>query len=325
MGCRSGRTRLRIGISSERCAEAHLSAEFHVRGSVIHRHVLLRAALLASFSLPALCAGAQNASDGVSLVASNMPELASSAVAAPVGVSSSAAVDAASALPDAPGEQSTPAQQQTDPHAVHAGQAGHTESGEPQQTKRVLGIMPNFSSVSANEKLPPMSAKDKLVLAARNSFDYSSFLLAGVQSALSYNSGSYPEFGEGAVGYGRYYWHTLADTADENFTVSGVMPIIFRQDPRFYTLGHGGFGHRAFYAATRIFETRSDNGSLEPNYSEIIGAGAAAGISSLYYPTRYRTWTKVGQKWLTSCLIDGASFTFKEFWPDINHRVFHTH
>jgi hypothetical protein len=106
--------------------------------------------------------------------------------------------------------------------------------------------------------------------------------------------------------------------------VSGAYPIMFRQDPRFYTLGHGGFGKRAFYACTRVLVTRQDSGGEMFNFSEIMGSGSAAGIASLYYPTRYRTWTKVGQKWLTSVLIDSANYTFKEFWPDINHKLFHT-
>jgi hypothetical protein len=184
--------------------------------------------------------------------------------------------------------------------------------------------MPNFSAVSANTKLPPLPPKEKFHLAARNSFDYSSFLIAGVQAGFSMNGKSYPEFGQGIVGYGRYYWHTLAVTGIENFMVSGTYPVLFHQDPRFYTLGHGGFRKRAFYAATRVLVTRQDSGSEMFNFSEIIGSGSAAGISSLYYPAQYRTWTKVGQKWLTSCIIDGANFTFKEFWPDINHAVFHT-
>ena len=194
-----------------------------------------------------------------------------------------------------------------------------------QQTKRVLGIMPNFSSVSVDEKLPPLSPKDKFVLAGKNTFDYSSFFIAAIQAGFAMNSDSYPEFHQGVVGYGRYYWHTLADTADENFMVGGLFPIVFHQDPRFYTLGHGSFGHRALYAASRILISRSDAGNPVPNFSEIIGAGAAAGVSSLYYPTHYRTWTKVGQKWLTSSLIDSANYTFKEFWPSINHKLFHTH
>ena len=223
-------------------------------------------------------------------------------------------------LPDSPG--ATAAQD-----AVRSAgqQEGHTASGAPMQTKRILGIMPNFRAVSADEKLPAQTAPQKFKIAAQDTFDYSSFFIAAIQAGFAMNSKSYPEFHQGVVGYGRYYWHTLADTADENFMVGGVGPALFHQDNRFYTLGHGSFLHRASYAASRVLITRKDDGDPTLNYSEIIGAGAAAGLSSTYYPTHYRTWTKVGQKWLTSTIIDGANFTFKEFWPDINHKAFHRH
>lgn len=229
------------------------------------------------------------------------------------------------ALPDAPlpidGQQSASSDAKQNPSPADSqGKPG----GEPQQTDRILGIVPNFNAVTADTKLPPQSVKDKFVMAGKNSFDYSSFLLAAVQSGFSMATDSYPEFHQGAAGYGRYYWHTLADTGSENFMVSGFWPAIFHQDNRYYTLGHGGFRKRAFYGATRVLVTRTDAGNNTFNASEIVGAGSAAGISSLYYPTKYRTWTKVGQKWLTSCLIDSASYTFKEFWPDINHKIFHT-
>jgi hypothetical protein len=237
---------------------------------------------------------------------------------------SSSSVD--STLPDSPGTVlQTPSQSgQATPEPQAPTTPDGTPPQGPQQTKRILGIMPNFSAVSANTKLPPLPPKEKLHLAARNSFDYSSFLIAGVQAGFALNGNSYPEFGHGAVGYGRYYWHTLADTANENFLVSGIYPTIFRQDPRFYTLGHGNAGKRAFYAATRVLVTRQDSGDKMFNFSEVIGSGSAASISSLYYPSKYRTWTKIGQRWLTSDIIDAANFTFKEFWPDINHAIFHT-
>src|SRR5271165_1055666 len=44
-----------------------------------------------------------------------------------------------------------------------------------QQTKRILGIMPNFDAVSANTHLPPLSLRQKFWLATENTFDYSSF------------------------------------------------------------------------------------------------------------------------------------------------------
>jgi hypothetical protein len=218
----------------------------------------------------------------------------------------------------APAAQQTPAPQQTtNPDAVSI--------YGTQQTKRVLGIIPNFSSVSADVKLPPQTPKQKLTLAAKNSFDYSSFLVAGIQAGFAMDSKSYPQFGQGLKGYGQYYWHTLADTASENFFVGGIGPIVFHQDNRFYTLGHGGFRKRSWYAVTRVLVTRRDNGSETFNFSEVIGSGASAGFSTLYYPKEYQTWTKVGQKWLTSDLIDCFNFWWKEWWPTANKHVFHTH
>jgi hypothetical protein len=230
-------------------------------------------------------------------------------------------------LPDAPSALLYPqaTQTTTPPQQTQTANPDAVSANGTQQTKRILGIMPNFSAVSADTKLPPQTAKEKFILAGKNSFDYSSFLIAGIQAGFAMNGDSYPEFHQGLKGYGRYYWHTLADTADENFFVSGVGPIVFHQDNRFYTLGHGGFRKRAWYAATRILITRQDDGRADFNFSEVIGSGASAGVSTLYYPTKYRTWTKVGQKWLTSDIIDAANFTFKEFWPDINKKIFHTH
>jgi hypothetical protein len=194
-----------------------------------------------------------------------------------------------------------------------------------QQTKRVLGLVPNFRTVSADIKLPPMSAKDKFIIAGKDTFDYSALFVAGVQAGFAMNSKSYPEFHQGAAGYARYYWHTLADTTSENFFVGGLGPIVFKQDNRFYTLGHGSFGKRSWYAATRVLVTRKDDGDKTFNFSEVIGSGASAGLSTLWYPKQYQTWTKVGQKWLTSDLIDCFNFWWKEWWPTANKYVFHTH
>jgi hypothetical protein len=72
-----------------------------------------------------------------------------------------------------------------------------------------------------------------------------------------------------------------------------------------------------------VFITRTDAGNNTFNASEIIGAGAAAGISTLYYPSHYDTWTKTGQRWLINVGLDGGTFIFKEFWPDINSKIFH--
>lgn len=191
------------------------------------------------------------------------------------------------------------------------------------QTKRILGVIPNFRSVSADAKLPPQTPKDKLLTGVQDSFDYSAFIFAGAQAGVSDATKATPQFGNGAVAYGRYYWHTLADQADENFWVESIVPVLTHEDSRYYTLGHGGVVKRAGYAVSRAFIARNDKGRETFNASEVVGAGAAAGISGLYYPSADRTFTKTYQRWITSVTIDSATFLFKEFWPDVNQSIFH--
>jgi hypothetical protein len=203
--------------------------------------------------------------------------------------------------------------------------SGQSASDQPaKQTKRILGIIPNFRAVSTTTKLPPQSPKEKLLTATQDSFDYSSLFIPAVLAGYGQATNATPEFHQGAAGYARYYWHNYVDQAIENYMVEAIVPIITHQDNRYYTLGHGGFLKRSGYALSRVVITRNDAGNNTFNTSEVIGAGAAAGISNLYYPSAERTLSNTASKWATSVGVDAASWVFREFWPDINKAIFHT-
>jgi hypothetical protein len=208
-------------------------------------------------------------------------------------------------------------------------------AGEGTQTKRILGIVPNFRAVSVNSHLPPQSAKEKFTGFVHDSFDYSSFIFVGLLSGVEQLQGSSPEFHTGPPAYGRYYWHSFADQTDENLWVEFLLPAALHEDPRYYTLGRLGSEHgararhpngalkRTAYAFSRIVITRTDSGGNSFNFGEVVGAGAASGISNLYYPASDRSWTKTGQRWALNVGIDGATLVFREFWPDLNRKFFH--
>jgi hypothetical protein len=200
---------------------------------------------------------------------------------------------------------------------------GQAEDQPAPQTKRILGIIPNFRAVSTDVKLPPQSVKDKFMDATQDSFDYSSILIPGMLAAYSMGTNATPEFHEGAAGYARYFWHAAVDQTSENYMVEFIVPVITHQDTRYYTLGRGGFLKRTGYALTRSVITRSDSGKEEFNISEVVGAGAAAGLSSLYYPGRERSIGNTGKEWGLDVGIDAVSYVVREFWPDINHKLFH--
>jgi hypothetical protein len=92
-----------------------------------------------------------------------------------------------------------------------AGAAADPSTAVGQQTKRILGIIPNFRSVSVDAKLPSLSPRNKFKLMLQDSFDYSSFIYVGILAGVGQAQNSYPEFHQGAAGYGRYYWHSFAD------------------------------------------------------------------------------------------------------------------
>jgi hypothetical protein len=192
-----------------------------------------------------------------------------------------------------------------------------------QQTKRILGIVPNFRAVSADTKLPPETVKEKFKDATEDSFDYSSIFIPAVIAAYNLDKRTTPEFHEGAAGYARYFWHSAVDQTSENYMVEFIVPAFTREDARFYTLGHGGFIKRTGYALSRAVITRSDSGAEVFNISEVFGAGAASGISNLYYPSASRSVGNTMSEWAEDVGIDAASFWVKEFWPDINRHVFH--
>ena len=198
-----------------------------------------------------------------------------------------------------------------------------TGADGPKQTKRILGIVPNFRAVSADTVLPPQTAKQKFASTFQQSFDYSSVLFSAILAGVAQAENNTPEFHQGAAGYGRYFWHTFADQTDENFMVQAILPAVTHEDSRYYTLGHGGILKRGLYAFDRTLITRSDRGGETFNFSEIVGAGAASGISTTYYPSGDKDWTKTGQRWLQNVIIDGGTYMFQEFWPDINDRLFH--
>jgi hypothetical protein len=224
--------------------------------------------------------------------------------------------EVAATLPDAPVPSSV-----AEPQASQS--TSQPQDYEGKQTRRILGIVPNFRSVSVDEKLPPLSAHEKFKLTMDDSFDYSSFIYVGILAGIAQVENSYPEFHHGAPAFARYYWHDFADTADGNLMTEFLVPVATREDPRYYTLGHGGILKRTGYAITRLAVTRTDSGGRAFNFSEIVGNGAAAGISNLYYPSQERTWTKTGQRWVTQVGLDGASNFIKEIWPDVNSRFFH--
>jgi len=193
---------------------------------------------------------------------------------------------------------------------------------EGEQTKRMLWVAPNFAAVSADTEVERLNARGKFVLAFHDSMDYSGFTWTAIIAGQAMATRSDPELGHGIAGYGRYYWRAFADGLSGTFFTEAIIPAITREDPRYYTKGHGGFFRRMGYALSRTVVTRTDSGGSTFNLSEVLGNLLEAGLSNAYYPPEERGLKQTGRDWGMQIESAAVNNIAKEFWPDIHNKFF---
>lgn len=225
--------------------------------------------------------------------------------------------------------QQTSGQQTPLPDAPHpqgqSGQSSPKQTGLPDKPSkgRILWVIPNYRADEETDDIKPMTARAKLKVAFDDSFDPSSFLVAGAFAGISMAQNQYGSFGQGAQGYAKYYGGAFADQAIGNTMTEELFPIALHQDPRYFVKGKGGFWTRTKYAVSREVVTRGDKGQKQFNTSELAGNAVAAGISNLYYPAADRSLGNTTKKWGQQIAVDALFNVMKEFWPDVRDKFFH--
>jgi hypothetical protein len=188
----------------------------------------------------------------------------------------------------------------------------------------ILGFLTNYRTVPDRYQIvEPLTAREKLQIAAAASFSPAAFLSAGLYAGFGQAENQFGAWGQGGKGYAMRYGAAYADQAIGSYLREAVFPIILRQDPRYFRMGQGGLVRRMTYAISRVAITRTDAGSSQINYSEFLGAATAAGIANLYYPAQSRTMGYTMQKFGVQ-LGSGAAFNvLREFWPDVHRKLSH--
>jgi len=162
-----------------------------------------------------------------------------------------------------------------------------TEEVKEEEHQRVLGFIPNFY-VTYHEDAAPLTTKLKFQLAWKSTTDPVTIggtaFLAGLQQA----GDEYPEFGQGALGYGKRFGAGYADVAASTFLSGAIFPTLLKQDPRYYYKGKGSTRARIWRAASNSILCKGDNGRWQVNYSNIAGSFGGATVSSTFYPTNNR-------------------------------------
>jgi len=191
--------------------------------------------------------------------------------------------------------------------------------------QRVLGVLPNYRTADGTQPFAPISAGRKFYIARRDSFDYPVVILSGLFAGLYQAENQNPSYGQGLAGYGKRFASAYADQALGNLMTEGIVPVLLKQDPRYFRVGSGGGSgwHRTRYALTRVFVGRNDKGDWTFNYPEWVGNSAAVAISNLYYPADTRNARDNTQKLAIQVATDAFSNILKEFWPDWKRKFSH--
>jgi hypothetical protein len=220
-------------------------------------------------------------------------------------------------LPAAIRAQAPPAS----PDPVQSG--GTTSSGISDD--RILGVIPNFQTVSDPEKpYVPLRIRDKWLLFAKESADPYTFGMAAAGAALSQWHNNDPKYGYGYQAYFQRFGAAQADVTSQNFFSDAVLASLLHEDPRYFRMGPGNTViHRIFYAISRVAITRKDSGKDGFSVSGVVGTGMGIALSNAYYPPASRTGAEMGYRLFSSFTSSALGNLLPEFWPDVRQKLAH--
>jgi len=202
--------------------------------------------------------------------------------------------------------------------------ADRVVQAEPQQDKRLFGIIPNYRTSPSLAHYEPLTSKEKFKLAADDALDRGTFILAAAFAGKNQITNANPSFGQGVKGYSDYFVTSYADWAIGDYMTEAIWPSLLHQDPRYFRRGNGRALSRLAYAMGQIFITHNDSGHHSFNFSEIGGNATAAAISQAYYPDN-RDAVSAASTLGVQIGVDMASNIMKEFYPDLRRALSRKH
>jgi hypothetical protein len=203
--------------------------------------------------------------------------------------------------------------------------AGQSKSDELESRVLDLVVPTDLVIQGRDTKVRPLSTAQKFGQVGKNFANPFTFFGTAFEAGIDQAADIHQGYGQGAEGYGKRYGADIADTATAEFFGYGVYPSLFHTDPRYYRMGKGGIFARGWYAATRVFVTRTDSGRRIFNAPEVLASATSSGISRTYYPSDERNGGDFAYSMGSRIAFDGAYNLAKEFWPDVRTHLFGGH
>lgn len=198
------------------------------------------------------------------------------------------------------------------------------EIEKQEQSQRLLGVLPNFGTTSRRNPAP-LTPGEKFHLFYKSAFDPVQLSVVGLQAGFSQAEDEFPEYGQGAAGFGKRYGATLADEVSSEFFTDFFYPVLFKEDPRYFRLGEGPIKRRIGHALLQEIDCHTDKGGRSVAWSNVLGALSSGGLSNAYYPAAERGFGLTMSRSAISMGYGSLGGLVDEFYPDISHWLFHRH
>jgi len=188
--------------------------------------------------------------------------------------------------------------------------------------KRLFGVLPNYRTVDAAIPFQRLTPRQKLSIASHDSFDWPTYPLAALMTFAMPGEQETKRYGTGWSGFANRYVRTSADQIIGNMLTEAFIPIMIRQDPRYFRLGTGTFWSRLRGSVAQIAVAHNDSGHLTFNTAEFLGNAMAVSISNAYSPN-LRSWFDSTEKLGLMVGTDLLANVVKEFGPDVKQHLRH--
>ena len=168
----------------------------------------------------------------------------------------------------------------------------------------------------------PLTAREKFRVFEKYTYSPRTFANASINSVMDDVKHSNREYETGPCGVAQRYGIELATSETSVFFERFLIPVLLKQDPRYFRDPRLPFAKRVLYSMSRVLITRSDSGHQTFNASKIGGGLISQAIGDLYVPGRSQGLHPLADRLTFNLARDAGTNLVHEFWPEIRRKIF---
>jgi hypothetical protein len=169
----------------------------------------------------------------------------------------------------------------------------------------------------------PLTAEQKFRVFLKHTDSPYTFAGAAVDAVADKMENDNLEYARGFAGYSQHYAIELANGESDALFESFLIPVLLRQDPRYFRNPALPFWKRTLYSLSRLVITRNDRGSDTFNASYVVGGAASQALSDVYVPGHRQGLHPIADRLTFNLARDGGFNLLHEFWPDLRRKFLH--